>query len=126
MESQVAPGGPNGQKVGPPVDFGLAVLILRVLEAWELGKGGLYRKYRSYKKIKKKIVILCWSRESEKPIFTIFPEIFTRKIRNTGISSETTIPGISSEATETRESRVRPRGPLGKPLSSVKIPSHPS
>ena len=35
--------------------------------------------------------------------FTIFPEIFTRKIRDTGISSETTIPGISSETTETRE-----------------------
>ena len=32
-----------------------------------------------------------------KPIFTIFPEIFTRKIQNTGISSETTIPGISGE-----------------------------
>ena len=37
--------------------------------------------------------------------FTIFPEFFTRKIRNTEISSETTIPGISSEPTETRESR---------------------
>ena len=35
----------------PPVDFGLAVLILRVLEAWELGKGGLYRKYRAYKEV---------------------------------------------------------------------------
>ena len=32
----------------------------------------------------------------------IFPD-FTRKKRNTGISSETTIPGISSETTETRE-----------------------
>ena len=53
--------------------------------------------------------ILFWSRESKKLIFTIFPEIFTRKIRNTGISSETTIPGISSETTETRESRVRRR-----------------
>ena len=47
------------------------------------------------------------SRESEKPIFTIFPEIFTRKIGNAGISSETTIPGISRETTETRES-LRP------------------
>ena len=47
--------------------------------------------------------ILFWSRESEETIFTIFPDFFTRKIRNTGISSETTIPGISSETTETRE-----------------------
>ena len=37
----------------PRVDFDLAVLILRVLEAWELGKKGLYRKYWSYKKIMK-------------------------------------------------------------------------
>ena len=37
--------------MGPLGDFGLPVLILRVLEAWELGKGGLYRKYRSYKKL---------------------------------------------------------------------------
>ena len=51
-----------------------------------------------------KIKILFWSQESEKPIFTIFPEIFTRKIWNTGISSETTILGISSETTEARES----------------------
>ena len=73
-----------------------------VLEGWELGNKGLYRKYWSYKKIINKFKILFWSRESEKPIFTIFPGIFTRKIRNTGISSETTIPGISSETTETR------------------------
>ena len=46
--------------------------------------------------------ILFWSRESEKPIFTIFPEILLEKIWNTGISSETMIPGISSEPTETR------------------------
>ena len=43
--------------------------------------------------------ILFWSRESKKQIFTIFPEILRAKIRNTGISSETTIPGISSETT---------------------------
>ena len=39
--------------MGPPGDFDLAVLILRGLEAWELGKGGLYRKYWSYKKSSK-------------------------------------------------------------------------
>ena len=43
--------------------------------------------------------ILFWSRESEKPIFMIFPELLRAKIRNTGISSETTIRGISSETT---------------------------
>ena len=45
----------------------------------------------------KKLKILFWSRESKKQIFTIFPNFFTKKIQNTGISSETTIPGISSE-----------------------------
>ena len=51
--------------------------------------------------------ILFWSRESEKPIFTIFPEILREKIRNTGISSETTIPGISSETTAPWRDSVR-------------------
>ena len=32
--------------------------------------------------------ILFWSRESEKRIFTIFPEIFTIKIRDMGIDDE--------------------------------------
>ena len=39
--------------MGPPGDFGLAVLILRVLEARELGNKGLYRKYWAYKKSSK-------------------------------------------------------------------------
>ena len=39
--------------MGTPVDFDLAVLILRVLEAWELGNEGLYRNYRVYKKSSK-------------------------------------------------------------------------
>ena len=39
--------------MGPPGDFDLADSILRVLEAWELGKGGLYRNYRAYKKSSK-------------------------------------------------------------------------
>ena len=96
--------------MGPPGDFGLAVLILRVLEAWELGKGGLYRKYRSYNKNHKNFAILFWSQESEKPIFTIFPEFLREKIRDTGISSETTIPEISSETTETRNPLRRAPG----------------
>ena len=45
--------------------------------------------------------ILFWSRESEKSIFTIFPEKFYEKMGwNTGITSETT---------ETRDPRVRRR-----------------
>ena len=48
---KVAPGGPIELKMDPPVDFDIADSILRVLEAWELGKGGLCRKYRSYKQI---------------------------------------------------------------------------
>ena len=61
--------------MGPPRDFGLAVLISRVLEAWELGNRGLYRKYWPYIKFlkkSKKFKILFWSRESKKPMFTIF------------------------------------------------------
>ena len=35
--------------------------------------------------------ILFWSRESEKTIFTIFPDLFTKKwAGNLGITSETT------------------------------------
>ena len=82
--------------MGPPVDFGLPVLIIRVLEAWELGKGGLYRKYRSYKKIMK-ISKFDLVPGVQKNNFYDFSAFFTRKIQNTGISSETTIPRISSE-----------------------------
>ena len=39
--------------MGPPGDFGLAVLFLMVLEAWELGSRGLYRKYQACKKSSK-------------------------------------------------------------------------
>ena len=39
--------------------------------------------------------ILFWSRESKKPVFTIFPELFTKKwAGNLGISSETTWESI--------------------------------
>ena len=37
--------------MGTPVDFDLAVLILRVVGGWELGNKGLYRKYWPYIKI---------------------------------------------------------------------------
>ena len=37
----------------PQVDFDIVDSILRVLEGWELGNKGLYRKYWSYKKIMK-------------------------------------------------------------------------
>ena len=83
--------------MGPPVDFDLAFLILMVLEAWELGNRGLYIGNTGHIKNHQNFKFLFWSRESEKTIFTIFPEILREKIRNTGISSETTIPGISSE-----------------------------
>ena len=57
--------------------------------------------------------ILFWSRESEKPIFTIFPEFFTKKwAGDTGITSETTIPEISSETTiPGSRTRERPQEP---------------
>ena len=69
--------------MGTPVDFDLAVLILWVLEGWELGNSGLYGKYRPYIKIlkkSKKIKILFWPQESKKTIFTIFPEFVYEKM----------------------------------------------
>ena len=90
----------------PQVDFDTADSILRVLEGWEAGNRGLYIGNTGHIKNHENFKILFWSRESKKPIFTIFPESLRGKIWNTGISSETTIPGISSEPTETRESRV--------------------
>ena len=64
-----------------------------------IGNTGHIRNRQNFK-------ILFWSWESEKADSSNFPEIFTRKIWNTGISSETTIPGISSETTETRDPLV--------------------
>ena len=52
----------------------------------------VYMEITGYVKNHQNFKILFWSRESEKPIFLIFPEIFTRKIWNTGISSEMPTP----------------------------------
>ena len=63
----------------------------------------VYIEITGYEKNHQKFKILFWSRESKKPIFTIFPEIFYEKMGwNTGITSETT---------GTREPRVRRRAP---------------
>ena len=44
--------------------------------------------------------ILFWSRESKKPIFTIFPTFFTKKwAGNPGRESRVRRPGASSETT---------------------------
>ena len=64
--------------MGPPGDFGLAVSILKVLEAWELGKEGLYRKYWPYKKIMK-ISKFYFGPGSLKNRFLQFSDIFLRK-----------------------------------------------
>ena len=86
--------------MGPPVDFDLAVLILKVLEAWELGNRGLYRKYRAYKKSLKfqNFILVPGVRKND---FYDFSGIY-EKIGNVGISSDTT---------ETQETRVRRRKP---------------
>ena len=68
--------------MGTPVDFDLAVLILRVLEAWELGNEGLYRKYWPYINFlqkSKNFKILFRSQESKKNDVSDFPENFTEK-----------------------------------------------
>ena len=52
----------------------------------------VYIEITGYVKNHQKFKILFWSRESEKPIFTIFPEIFYEKMgrkSGKGISSET-------------------------------------
>ena len=64
--------------MGTPVDFDLAVLILRVLEGWELGNRGLYTKYWSCKKtIKFQNFILVSG--VQKTDFYEFSVIFLRK-----------------------------------------------
>ena len=84
--------------MGPPGDFGLPVLILRFRRARSSEKG-VYIGNTGRIKNHENFVILFWSQESEKPIFTIFLEFLRTKIRDTGISSETTITEISSETT---------------------------
>ena len=84
----------------PPVDFDLLDLILRVLEGWELGNKGLYRKHWSYIKISKKksknlnFILVPGVQKTDVPDLSNF---FTKKTAgNSGISRETT-----------QESRVR-------------------
>ena len=65
-----------------------------------------YIEITGYIKNHENFKILFWSRESEKMIFTIFPENFYEKMGwKYGITSETTITEISSDPAVT-ESRV--------------------
>ena len=51
----------------------------------------VYIEITGYVKNHQKFKILFWSRESEKPIFTIFPDLFTKNwTGNLGITCETT------------------------------------
>ena len=66
----------------------------------------VYIEFTGYIKNHQKFKFLFWSRESEKMIFTIFPEKNYEKMGwKYGITSETTITEISSETT-ILESRV--------------------
>ena len=74
-----------------------AISALRRLGSRFSGQNGrrssemrVYIEITGYVKNHQKFKILFWSRESEKPIFTIFPEIFYEKRAGNGISSETT------------------------------------
>ena len=59
-----------------------------------------YLEITGYIKNHQNFKILFWSRESEKMIFTIFPEkIYEKMGWKYGITSETTITEISSETT---------------------------
>ena len=58
----------------------------------------VYVEITGYIKNHQKFKFLFWSQESEKMIFTIFPENFYEKMgRKYGITSETTITEISSD-----------------------------
>ena len=69
--------------MGPPGVFGLAVLVLRVLEAWDLGKGGSYRKSSRIKKSSKfqNLILVPGVRKTDAYDFSGF---FTSKIREYG------------------------------------------
>ena len=89
-------------------------MILRVLEAWELGNRGLYRKYWAYKKSSKfQNFILVPG--IQKTIYSIFPKkIYEKKwARNLEASSETPW-----------KPRVRRPGPKG-PLNLILVPRRP-
>ena len=74
------------------------IACFRRLESRFSGQNGprssemrFYIEITGYIKNHQNFKILFWSRESEKTIFTIFPEFFTKKwAGNLGISSETT------------------------------------
>ena len=88
-----------------------AIACFRRLESRFSGQNGprssemrVYIEITGYIKNHQNFKILFWSRETEKPIFTIFPAFFTKNwAGNPGISSETTWgprvrrPGASSE-----------------------------
>ena len=67
----------------PPVDSDIADSILRLLEGWELGNKGLYRKYWPYMKILKiqKIQNFILIPGVQKTDFPDFSRFFTKKIR---------------------------------------------
>ena len=84
----------------PQVDFDIVDSILKVFEGWELRNKGLYRKYWPYKKIMKNSKFYFGPGSPKKRCLRIFLIFYKKKkIRNTGISSETAILGISSETT---------------------------
>ena len=95
----MAPGRPNLMTFGPIAHFRRPGSRFSGQNGPRSSEMRVYIEITGYIKNHQNFKILFWSRESEKPIFTIFPDFFTRKIRNTGISSETTIPEISSETT---------------------------
>ena len=73
-----------------------AIARLRRLESRFFGQNGprssemrVYIEITGYIKNHQKFKILFWSRESEKPIFTNFPDFFYEKWAGNGISSET-------------------------------------
>ena len=80
--------------MGTPVDFDLAVLILRVLEGWELGNDGLYKKYWPYiKKIEKiqkfqNLILVPGIQKTDVYDFSGF--FYEEWAGNLGITSETT------------------------------------
>ena len=74
----------------PQVDFDIVDSILRVLEGWELGNKGLYRKYRSYKKIIKISNFILVPAGQKNDVLDFSGNVYEKMAGNWGISSETT------------------------------------
>ena len=86
---KIAPRRPNLMIFGPIASFRRSGSRFSGQKGPRSSEMRVYIEIIGYVKNHQKFKILFWSRESEKPIFTIFPEFFYEKWAGYGISSET-------------------------------------